>query len=131
MAEFSLQNKKVLVVDDDELIRLTVKVLMKKYGCQLLEAQDGNEGVAAFKKENPDLVMTDILMPNKEGLTFIREMQAIRADVKIIVMSGGGSAKNMAFLKIARDMVGKNGSVVVKPIKPDELMNAVKSIFTP
>lgn len=120
-------DKKILIIDDDELIRLTIKKTLIKAGCSVLEAENGNAGLALFKKEKPDLVVTDMLMPDKEGLETISEIRAVNPGARIIAMSGGGSSKNMAFLQLAQKM-GAN-RIMSKPIKPDELLNAIKSLL--
>jgi DNA-binding response OmpR family regulator len=119
---------KILIIDDDDLIRLTIKNSLKKLGCAVLEAENGNTGVALFKKEHPDLVITDMLMPDKEGLETISEIRAVNPKAKIIAMSGGGSSRNMAFLQLAQKMGASR--VMSKPIKPDELLNVVKSLLS-
>jgi DNA-binding response OmpR family regulator len=118
---------KILIIDDDELIRLTIKNALKKLGCEVAEAENGNVGVLTFKKEKPDLVITDILMPDKEGLETISDIRALDPNAKIIAMSGGGSSKNMAFLQLAKKMGA--GLIMSKPIKPDDLLNAIKSLL--
>src|SRR5688500_6780699 len=92
-----LKNLKIQVIDDDEFIRLTIKSILKKYGCSISEAADGNIGVALYKREKPDIVITDMLMPDKEGIETISEIRAVNPKVKIIAISGGGSTQNMAF----------------------------------
>jgi DNA-binding response OmpR family regulator len=121
-------SKKILIIDDDELIRLTIKNTLKKLGCIVLEAENGNTGLAVFKKEKPDLVITDMLMPDKEGLETISEIRTINPSAKIVAMSGGGSSKNMAFLQLAQKMGADK--IMSKPIKPDELLNTLKSLLS-
>lgn len=118
---------KILIIDDDELIRLTLKNTLKKIECTVLEAENGNTGIALFKLEKPDLVITDMLMPDKEGLETISEIRAVNPNAKIIAMSGGGSSKNMAFLQLAQKMGASR--IMSKPIKPDDLLNAIKSLL--
>jgi CheY-like chemotaxis protein len=121
------KNFKILIIDDDELIRLTIGKVLKKLGYIVLEAENGNAGLVIYKKEQPDLVITDMLMPDKEGLETISDLRAINPKIKIIAMSGGGSTHNMAFLQLAQKL-GANASMG-KPIKPDELLNTVKSLL--
>ncbi len=118
---------KILIIDDDELVRLTLKNVLKKMGCIVFEAQNGNEGVALYKKETPDLVVTDILMPDKEGLETISEIRVMNPKAKIIAMSGGGAGQNMSFLQLAQK-VGAS-KIMSKPVKPDDLLNAVKTLL--
>ena len=117
---------KILVIDDDEFIRLTIKSILKKYGCTILEATDGNEGVSLYKRERPNITITDMLMPDKEGIETISEIRAINPAAKIIAISGGGNTQNMAFLQLAQKM-GANRTLS-KPIKPEELLNAIQAL---
>ena len=119
---------KVLIIDDDELVRMTMCGVLRKLGWTLIEAKNGNEGIDLFKKEKPDLVITDMLMPDKEGLETISDIRALSPKAKIIAISSGGHSRNMAFLDLAQQ-VGAN-RIMSKPIKPDELLNAVKSILS-
>ncbi len=127
MSETSLEKYKILIIDDDDLIRLTIKNTLKKLGCEVIEAENGNTGIALFNRENPNLVITDILMPDKEGLETIADIRAAEPGAKIIAMSGGGNARNMSFLQLAQKMGASR--IMSKPIKPDELLGAVKGLL--
>ncbi len=83
--------KTVLVVDDDEGIRKLVRdALVKRYGWVVLEAEDGIDGVARFMLHSPDIIITDISMPNKDGFEMIDVLR--KADllhkVHVVIMSG-------------------------------------------
>ena len=119
--------KKILVIDDDELILMTCRNLLKKEGFNVVEAQNGNLGIELYKSESPDLVVTDLLMPDKEGLETISDIRAINPDCKIIAMSSGGTTQNMSFLALAKKL-GAN-RVLQKPFKPAEMLQAVKGVI--
>lgn len=121
------KNIKILIIDDDDLIRLACKNILKKSGFETIEARNGNGGVAMFRGEHPDVVITDILMPDKEGLETISEIRAINMHAKIIAMSGGGNTQNMSFLQLAERM-GAN-RLLSKPFKPDDLLAAVRDVL--
>ena len=123
----SRQNIKILIIEDDDVIRITLTNVLKKHGYTTLSAENGNNGLAVFKKENPDIVITDMLMPDKEGLETIIELRALNPKIKIIAMSGGGSTQNMAFLQMA-EKVGAN-LLLSKPIKPDQLIAALENLL--
>ena len=127
MSSLTLETLTVLVIDDDELTRMTIANILRKNGCTVIEAHNGNEGLSLFQKENPHLVITDMLMPDKEGLETIADIRALNPATMVIAMSGGGSTQNMAFLKLS-EKVGAN-RLMSKPIKPDELMHTVKSLM--
>src|SRR5688572_30529321 len=116
----------ILVIDDDEIIRLTIKKSVQKMGYTVVEADNGISGIELFQKENPDMVITDILMPDKEGLETINEIRAVNPQTKIIAMSGGGSTHNMTFLQWA-EKVGAN-QIISKPFKPDELLKIITNL---
>lgn len=124
----SLENLKILVIDDDEVIRITFRSALQRAGCIVLEAKNGNEGLATYRAERPTIVITDMLMPEKEGLETILMIRAFDPDAKIIAMSGGGSTKNMSFLELAKK-VGAN-QILGKPVKPDQLLAAINSLRT-
>ncbi len=92
-----------------------------------MEAENGNSGLEVFKKEKPDLVITDMLMPDKEGLETISDIRAINPKAKIIAMSGGGSTHNMSFLQLAQKIGADR--VLKKPFKPTELLMTVKGLL--
>jgi response regulator RpfG family c-di-GMP phosphodiesterase len=62
----------VLVVDDDTLVRETVRMLLEDHGFRVVTATDGDDGLRKFRQIAPDVVLTDIIMPNKEGIAMIR-----------------------------------------------------------
>lgn len=122
------ENVKILIIDDDELIRMTLKSIIKKTGCQVFEAASGTEGLDLFVRQKPDIVITDMLMPDKEGLETITEIRAQNLPVKIIAISGGGTTKNMSFLQLAKQ-VGADHTLS-KPIKPDTLLFTIKTLLS-
>jgi CheY-like chemotaxis protein len=80
----------LLVVEDDASVRQVISLLLEDFGYRVVTAVDGLDGLQKFQKIKPDAVLTDIIMPEKEGIGLITEMRHIRKDVKIIAMSGGG-----------------------------------------
>jgi DNA-binding response OmpR family regulator len=114
---------KILVIDDDIVVRETITELLEEFGYQVIGAEDGRRGLRAFRSESPDLVITDIIMPDKEGIQTIMEMRAERPGAKIIAISGGGRIGNTDFLKIARQMGAAD--VIAKPFDPDDFLRRV------
>jgi len=80
---------KILVIDDEYLVRDTLARLLRAKGCEVVTAADGEHGMTVFRSAAPDLVITDILMPEQEGIQTIRLMRHERPDAKIIAISGG------------------------------------------
>lgn len=120
---------KVLLIEDEEMVRFSLRAVLESDGHEVVEASDGDEGVSQFKKlakssQPMDLVVTDILMPKKHGYDTITEIRKISPDMKIIAISGGGEVNPKVFL----DMSGFLGAdqVLSKPFSSAELLTAVK-----
>ena len=113
----------VLVVDDEPLMRRTVRTALEKAGHQVEEAQDGNEGMRKFSELQPDLVLTDIVMPDREGVETIGAMRRLRPEVPIIAMSGGGSVGGTLFLELAEQLGATR--TAAKPIRNADLLRLV------
>jgi CheY-like chemotaxis protein len=115
--------QKILVIDDDVLVRDTIVRILDRKGYQVLVAEDGARGLRLFRSEHPDLVITDIIMPEKEGLETIRDIRGECPDAKIIAISGGARLGNLDFLQFA----GKLGAseMIAKPFDPTDLVQLV------
>lgn len=120
---------KVLVIDDDELVRQTISAILQRRGFQVVLAEDGDAGLEKYQSAAPDVVITDILMPGKEGIETIVELRRLSPSLKIIAISGGGVQGNLSYLDMARRL-GAN-DVLVKPFTPDAVVNAVRGLFEP
>jgi DNA-binding NtrC family response regulator len=119
---------KILVIDDDTIVRLTIVHLLEEAGHLVLWAVDGLQGMAVFRGWHPDLVITDIIMPEQEGIQTIAEMRKAKPDAKIIATSGGGRIGNTDFLKIAK--VTGAMAVIPKPFDMDELLALVRDCLS-
>jgi DNA-binding response OmpR family regulator len=114
----------VLVIEDDALMRATIRRMLASH--TVIEASNGREGLAAFKLRAPDIVITDILMPEKEGIETIIELRAASSLSKIIAISGGGSSGTLDFLTSAKKLGAD--LVMHKPLRAAELLAAVESL---
>ena len=92
----------VLIIDDESMVRLMLRDCLESQGHRVLEASDGVEGLQAFADEPVDVVVTDIVMPEKEGIETILELKRRSADIGIIAISGGGRIDATDFLRIAQ-----------------------------
>ena len=115
---------KILVIDDDMVVRETIIQILEDKGYEVISAEDGYRGLAAFRRDKPDLVITDIIMPEKEGIETIRDIRGEYPEAKIIAISGGGRIGNTDFLKIARQLGASD--VIAKPFDPDDLIAHVE-----
>ena len=109
---------KILVIDDDVVVRTAMVQFLADLGYDVVSAEDGQRGMRLFRSEKPDLVITDIIMPEKEGIQTIAEIRRERPDAKVIAVSGGGRVGNTDFLKIARQLGATD--VIAKPVDPDD-----------
>jgi CheY-like chemotaxis protein len=116
---------KILVIDDDAVVRETIVFLLQDVGYEVLSAEDGVRGMALFRSEQPDLVITDLIMPEQEGLQTITEMLKDQPNAKIIAISGAARLGKMDFLKIA-EVLGAMDAIR-KPFEPAELLATVKN----
>src|ERR1035437_8798305 len=112
---------RILVIDDDPDIRAFLEEILKPAGHEVILAADGREGMERYRTSPADLVITDLYMPNQEGLETIRELRTCFPEVAIIAMSGRTAALHM--LSVAQ----KFGAVGVlrKPFSADELIAVV------
>jgi DNA-binding response OmpR family regulator len=115
---------KVLVIDDDELLRSTVAKMLRLDGHAIVAAADVRHGMDLFRQEQPGLVITDIVMPEREGIETILELRRANPRVKIIAMSGGGRLGEINVLKMAR-LLGAD-DVIEKPFRAQELRDRVQ-----
>src|ERR1700730_11532990 len=116
---------KILVIDDDVIVRKTIIRLLEDGGYKVLSAEDGLRGMAMFRSERPDLVITDIIMPEQEGIQTITEMRKAKPDAKIIVISGSGRIGNIDFLRIAQQLGASDA--IAKAFDSGELLTIVKN----
>jgi len=115
--------KRILIIDDDQHILLMLKKMLEKAGYEVDLASNGVDGLELFQKIQSDLVITDIIMPEKEGLETIREMKKIRSDLKIIAMSGGGKISADNYLETAK--IFGASLVLEKPFSQKTMVDAV------
>jgi DNA-binding response OmpR family regulator len=112
---------KILVIDDDHLVRYTISKILSRNGHDVVTASDGKRGMAVFRSENPDVVITDIIMPEQEGAETIIMIRHERPLVRIIAISGGARTRNIDYLEMARALGADD--VIRKPFEADELLS--------
>lgn len=115
---------KVLVVDDSEFMRMRCRQLLSSQGYEVVEASNGEEAVARYEQEKPDLVMMDITMPVMDGITAVREIKKRDPQAKIVMCSAlGQQAMVLEAVKAgAKDFV-------VKPFQPERLVATVRKFL--
>jgi CheY-like chemotaxis protein len=114
---------KILVFDDEPSILLMIKKMLEKAGHEVDIALNGREGMELLEKNKPDLVITDIIMPEKEGLETIMTLRKRYPEIKIIAISGGGRIGPEGYLPSAKHLGAD--MVFQKPLVQKEFMEAV------
>jgi len=114
---------RILLIEDDQAQREILRLILEKLGHAVIEACDGHDGLTRYAREGADLVLTDLIMPGKEGLETIQEFKQRYPGIKIIAMSGGARVGAQDYLKVAQ----KFGAVRVlaKPFSREALMEAI------
>ncbi len=120
--------KNILIIDDDETICKLFQVSLQDNDFEIDIAFNGDEGLKILKEKEFHLVITDIVMPEKEGIETIGEIKLKYPDIKIIAISGGGRGKPENYLKIA-DLMGVN-KTFQKPVDVFELQGYVKQLLS-
>lgn len=119
--------KKTIIIDDDQAVRFILRNALEKEGWLVDEANDGLAAERLFESNSYDLMVTDIIMPDKEGLETIMQIKNSRPDVKVIAISGGGSVIGAAgCLNLARKLGADR--TLMKPIDVQDFLDAVSQL---
>lgn len=115
---------RVLIIDDDDGVRVTIEHVLSVLGYQIASASDGRQANRLFEEFNPDVVITDIIMPAQDGMETITKLKKRRSNVKIIAMSGGARIDNANVLQKAQELGADH--VLPKPFEFDQLTDLVQ-----
>jgi len=115
----------ILVIDDNDQFLEIIRGCLEKAGYEVLLASDGKIGVELYRENKPDLVITDVIMPEKDGAEVIFDLQKEFPGIKMIVMTGGGQGDAQAYLKSITEYSNVKYAFE-KPFAMDELLGAVK-----
>lgn len=118
---------RILVVDDEPEVLLLLTDILESVGHEVIRATNGEEGLREFQKGNVDLIVTDIIMPDKEGLESIMDYKQLNPEVKIIAISGGARIGPHTYLKMAEKFGAKR--VFSKPFRNKELLDAIEELL--
>jgi DNA-binding response OmpR family regulator len=113
----------ILVIDDDLDLRVIFREAMRAEGYKVSVAADGAEGIALQRKQPASLVITDIFMPNKEGIETIRDFREEFPSIPIIAISGGGTLKIGGSLFTAKELGA--AAILQKPFEMSDLLRSV------
>ena len=118
---------RILIIDDEPQIRSMLKLMLERDGYEVVEASDGVEGISVYRQNPADLIITDLIMPNKDGIGMIIDLKKEFPEVKIIAMSGGGLNKPDGYLKGAKKLGASY--TLTKPIDREEILRVVAAIL--
>ena len=120
--------KQILIVDDEPQILSLLKAIFTREGFTVIEASNGNAAMELLRTNTIHLIITDIIMPEKEGLEIINELRKDKSDIPIIAMSGGGKNSASRYLETAK-LLGAV-EVVEKPIEKNILLDLVNKCLS-
>lgn len=123
--ESTMTGEKILIIDDDDDVCRTMARILKRYGYVVDCAQDGNMGILKVNDHKPDLIITDIFMPSKDGYELIMDVVKQGLDIPIIAITGGGRSHLANSLELASGLGAK--ATLNKPFDADQLVGAVQS----
>lgn len=125
----NLRSPKVIVIDDDPAVRSVIVAAFERVGCETRWAIDGRSGVRLFNAEPAHLVVTDIVMPNQEGIETIMQLKRRDRPPKLIAISGGGRKGGQDFLTWASHLGAD--ATLPKPFRTSELIEVARSLLEP
>ena len=117
---------RILIIDDDAAVRTTVRVLLERAGYEIIEAGDGREGSRML--DGVDLVITDLLMPEVDGVDLLGMIRREGRSVPVIAMSGGGKVDSKSYLDVAKALGAF--ATIAKPFDLEHLLSTVRDALS-
>jgi DNA-binding response OmpR family regulator len=118
---------RILVVEDDAPFREMLRKVLERAGHEVEEAKNGSVALERYRQQTSDLIITDLVMPDKEGIETIIDFRRLNPGVKIIAISGGGQVKPKVTLAMALRLGASRA--LAKPFTPQELLAAVDEVL--
>jgi DNA-binding response OmpR family regulator len=127
-AQHTRLSSTILLVEDEDGLRSSIAKCLSGEGYQVLQAGDGKKAVAALRASLPDLIITDLIMPDQDGLELLSYIRKRSLSIPVIAMSGGGRLGPSDYLRVAQLM----GAVrtLEKPFDADELLAVVQGVLS-
>ena len=117
---------RILLIDDDALGRDMLRQMLERAGYDVVEAASGREGLQQYQATAIDLIITDILMPDQDGLEIILELRRLVPEAKIIAITGGGQSGLLDLLPVAAKLGAQ--WTLRKPLQRLELLKAIRQL---
>ena len=118
----------ILIVEDEKDLREMLKISLIRRKFVVYEAENGKEAITHFKPSFTDLVITDLIMPDEDGLKVIIKLRELKPSVKIIAISGGGKAGPASYLNLAKALGAD--AIYSKPFSINELIAKIEELLT-
>lgn len=118
---------RILVIDDEDQIRMMLRQVLEDAGYDVDDAPNGLEGLRRYRERPADLIITDMIMPKKEGMETILDLKLDYPSVKIIAISGGGRIGPHPYLEIAEGLGAER--VFIKPFRIEDLLLAIRGLL--
>src|SRR5665647_3516442 len=117
----------VLIVEDEKELREMLKISLTRRKFTVIEASNGKEAISHFKPSVTDLVVTDLIMPEEDGLKVILKLKELKPSLKIIAISGGGKAGPGSYLNLAKALGAD--AVYSKPFSINDLITKIEQLL--
>ncbi|OFY65132.1 MAG: hypothetical protein A2V64_04450 [Bacteroidetes bacterium RBG_13_43_22] len=117
----------ILIVEDENDLREMLKVSLTRRKFTVLEAENGKDAIIHFKPAVTDLVITDLIMPEEDGLKVIMRLRELKPSIKIIAISGGGKAGPASYLNLAKALGAD--AVYSKPFSVNEMIMKIEELL--
>jgi two-component system alkaline phosphatase synthesis response regulator PhoP len=126
----SVQSK-ILVVDDDPVFVETTKTILESRGYEVIIAYDGDEGLQKTNEEKPDLILLDIIMPNKDGFNVceVLKKDPQLADIPVIILTSFAQHGGQTDIPISAGLELEAEDYIDKPISPEQLLSRIESLL--
>ena len=119
---------RILIIEDDNEVREYLESVISRAGYEVVSAENGKEGVKLFQENPVDLVVTDIIMPEKDGIETIMDLRRANPALMVIAISGGGRSEPENYLHSAR-LLGANRTMK-KPFTNQEMLDTIKELLS-
>jgi DNA-binding NtrC family response regulator len=121
------ENARILIIDDEEQIREMLRQMLTREGYEVAVADNGKEGMKICREQEIDLIITDIIMPEKDGIEMILELRHDFPQLKVIAISGGGRLGPDGYLEMAQKLGAHR--TFFKPFNRKEILGAVRDLL--